>query len=530
MRGRWGAAAVLCLTACTELTQIDFSERPDALLFLVTADDLFTPLRTSEPLGLQEGRVIFGARPQLELREEERLALLVDVPLQAFFERFPGFSEELEAGLSLQLGTPPQTPQRVVAQDLSLSIQSVLPSETRFERLALEPGPRSGFPVPQAQVQALTANLRLSVEVEPEHCKPALGPLTPFGAASNILGALGELQNNERDIEDAVSVDPAGSTLLLLASGALYVARRGALVQPSDKLSSAALFPGAVGELERVAIDRRRTPKGHQRVIAVGHATDATTVPPRVMSYAFELRLSAQGKLEYVSTATIAEGFEFKDVDIDASGRTAIIGDGGNLLLLDPGGSVRRVSIPNVDPSDVARRVLWLSGGFSLLASTRNQLNLWNERADLWINERFFQQTSENAHFFGLADHDLHFWGGGSGGIFARYTNSPVPSWETPTPLPPPRFLKCGKPDFLENPQLGSSILSISISPGYLHLAIDDCNALVHVRTRDLCTSLTTPTGESPQVTSESYRQVLSVAGSVIVAGEQGRVLISAPE
>ncbi len=289
------------------------------------------------------------------------------------------------------------------------------------------------------------------------------------------------------------------------------------------------MFPGAVGELERLAIDRRLTPEGDQRVVAVGHTTDSTTVPPKPMGYAFELRLSSQGTLEYVGTATITEGFELKDVDIDASGRAAIIGDGGNLLFLDPSGAVRRVSLPSVDPSDVGRRVLWLSGEYSLIASTRNQLNLWIESADDWRNQRFIQQTSENAHFFGLADHDQHYWGGGSGGIFARYSGFSARGWELPTPLPPPRYLKCGKPDFLEKPQLGSSILSISASPGYLHLAVDDCNALVHVRTRDLCTSLTTPTDESPQVTSERYRQVIGAGGSVIVAGDQGRVLISEP-
>ncbi len=217
MRGRWGAAAVLCLTACNELSRFDLSERPDALLFLVTADDLFTPLRTSEPLGLQGGRVSFGARPQLELREEERLALLLDVPLQSFFDRFPGFSPELEAGLSLQLDTPPQTPERVVAQDLSMSILSALPDEATFERLALEPESRLGLPVSQEQAQALAANLRLSVEVDPEHCRPELGALTPYGATANILSALGELREDERDFEDGVSVDSSGELLLLLA-------------------------------------------------------------------------------------------------------------------------------------------------------------------------------------------------------------------------------------------------------------------------------------------------------------------------
>lgn len=512
---------MLGLIGCHQLSRIDLSQREDALVFLVAVNQAGSPLRISGPVGLQDGRVAFGERPQIELRAQEAEVVLVAISMASLSQRFPGFVRDRAGELNVLIEAPPAQPVQAVDEQLNTSVLAALP-QASFERLALD-AEASAEPLSSAELERLQARLSITVPVDPEFCRPQqISALVPFGRDRAVTEGLENIAEGGNRMQDLAATED-GELLFLISPGALYAVRRGRNVQPQGVLPGGAFFSAGPGSLGRFALDPR--PGAQRRLIVLGEHEDRSTDPPVFRTEAFDVRFENDA-LTLVGTATAAVGHRFRDVDVDAQGRAMIVGDGGWVWILDPEGPTRSFKVPDIAPDNTARRVVWLkeqgpAEPFDALITTKSQVHLWEE-SGRFESARFVQPTGSNVTFYAVEEGEGALWAGGTGGVLVEY--KPSRGWTRVDVMPPPSFLKCGGPEFLQQRQQVLNIRGLAFDRDHLHVTLDDCTSVMHLRTSDQCASLTAPLGEEANVTSNGYLDSI-FGGRLFVIGRNGVVL-----
>lgn len=490
--------------------------------------------RVSPPFGLEAGRVVHGAVPDVALGEPDDV-IYVELTAADLSAALPTFVPERIAESAVEIRAPPagapyasldRPYARRVRIPATAGAYTVCPGyQTRDQLEAADP----------ADVELLSERLTLVLGVDPDRCAPSIA-LRPFGDEPNVIrdadgflvdriyrsvwvpGMGGGPDRAVLAVGAQLAIVPAGGNAL----GATFTSTRGPstrfpLVGADDPCCTDGQFSGLAIDFDPARPDRRR-------LIAAGsgHRRDR---PSELVGVVLEMELTEAG-FEHVRTATIIENADFRDVAITSLGATAINGLGGLSLVFDRESSaLRRRDVPdptaswNVVPTDDRRR--------PFLAGATNRLYLFDPETGTWIEERIVEPgltpllAQSLASVFGEG---LELWAGGNlGRLFAGSPGSGIQRFRVDYP---PSFLPCADPESgLEGIVSIRDFLSSTIAGGYLFATIAKCTAPIAIELATGCATVL-DTGEPVIPIGQSLLSASSRDGRVLFSGGRGRLFI----
>lgn len=522
---RWAPllALVASCGAPPAVRPLDLGGAPDGVGFMVVLGADRAVLGVEGPFGLEDGKLSFGARPQVALTEGGGAVVLV-VPTAALVAALPGFTAA-DLPESRLTASPPHRP--AVLADGRVEEALPLPASTRFWRAddagAGEVGP--------AEVADALAKLELRVAYDPEACRPpGTGILTPFGGVSDPIA---EVQDPlASTLRDVVVVDR--DRVLTYGTGAIFVLDRGVPLRPADTEGAPRrvftvrdlIGPRSTGvDVDAIALDPTSPPDARRLAVVLGEV-DPNAEPRQVTGYLVWLTLTQRG-LTLVETGTVTPDVRLRDVSFAPDGRWMLSGDGGVVFFGAPG-ATRPVASRYAEPTvSEARRGTWTPDPERpWVITARSMFHTYFETVQRWVAQPARGQVDENLYFIGLAaaevDGQVEIWSGGAGGLL--YASRGGGEFEFVSPRTPPRLGACSQQLGEARPLYVQDVSDVALADGRVFLVSDDCTALMQVRLSDGCSSLLSVAGAEILGANRVLRGLDIQDGLLVAVGRNGKV------
>lgn len=429
--------------------------------------------RVIPPFGLEDGELIFGAPPALELDpDSSEQVVLVAMTAEDLANSYLGFevvrAEELAMTVDAASGS---------FESAKGTIQrGRIPETARTFEVELEGEEASLEPIDRSRLDRLFA---MHVPVDPEYCRvPDQSPLEPFTGVERPFQGL--VRSGSEAILAVRWLDD--DRALVLTYGAIAVVRRGT---PLDVGPGFVALPGFLPK--KLALDATGA-----RALVLGRSGIAGSA-----IWAFEVRgdaLSALSRHEHPE-------LELEDAAILHDGRQIIAQLGGDLYERDPatGALVAFEQLPRSAAEDDPVSLLALDDPqHPLVATTSSRLHLYSAREQtfstsvvsapglLGIEVLSFSSLAQGR----TAEGGLEIWAGAQYGTLFRFREL---GWQNVRIGFPPRFSSCPTFESSGATMFSGRITSAALDPSYLHLGLSTCSPVLQVRRGDHCVSLLAP-------------------------------------
>lgn len=493
--------ALTILASCTsvQVDLIDVSTSGGDYFFWLAVDENNVPRRTSAVYGIAGSQLRFGGDVLFPLQDGEARAVAVSFTRDDLTQVYSGFFVDREQELRALIGAPPTSlePRGGVAITQLPSTISIL-----------------GGSITGEQVRAA---VHLELPIDLEHCRTSPDRLVPFTASVDAYPAMSV--DLGRRIFRVRIIDR--DRVLVSSEGVVYLARRGEAFS-MDRIFTINEVPG--GNMYITSIELGPENPGGPRAVFVGGSVMDL---PAVLELALE-----NDRLTYVRTATIPSGPRFMDgrvddLELDDDGNLIAAGRPELLLVRERGSDVwhRR------DPREA-------EGGsrYQRVQATHDPADphlLSENRGFLFLGDAVTQRyakldasgTVESLSYDALAakaDGSELYAGGRFGVLIAKKRGE---QWQTQTNLLlPPRFYPCALLEANGNVRIGRTIASLTTDEDALYFALNQCNSVLRMRTRDRCFSVLAPE-EGVGVTESTLAAVDMKEGMLVAGGFDGVLL-----
>jgi hypothetical protein len=501
MRLAVAAALAAASFACVDRRVIDVPLDAYAFEygFVVLLDEEGAVTRVSQPFGVEDGALTFGALPAYDLEPEEREILLLGLPAGAVASAVADFDPARANEIELTDVIPGVLPFYV--NDTSALVIE-LPQGTRALRGEFEGG--------LADVD-LPGDFVLIVPIAPESCgRFAAGGLVPFGPSQTIIPLDPGMQSDDFFFIDLLDE----STAIGMTPRAFYLVRSDGTfsVIGSDGLPGPDpyLFAG-------FAYDR-------------GASTVWLAAVARANGLLMEISVSPF-ELGVVDTATLANA-RFADVALDPEGRPMIIAEDGGFFRFEGAGRFTELArVEGFVPDEYMHR-LHATGDDQLpyLAASEGRLHVYDADRGSWVSDTipgiWLNTYPADVAFKGNgltstrnAAGQLELWAAGTGGLLLRRVE--LEPWAAVDLHYPPRFIGCSS-GLLPYPDLvGSQTFDGLIADGEdLFITLRECTAMIQVRPGTNCTAVLSIGVSDPAFYDIDLQAIAIFGDTLVLAGE----------
>lgn len=516
----------LVLAGCSETFSFPLSDVEFDYGFVVTFGEAGGPKRVSRAFGVADGRVVFGEVPALELEEEERRFIFVALKKGVIHPAFvPARAAEIEGLLE---APPPGLVVEPSAANGRLTGKLRLPDDATLLTSALDGDDLR--PVEPGEFD-LTDRITIRIPVNPEYCQNVgQTELAPYAADARPIPA--------SDTINTVHLLDEGR-LLVADSTRIFIVPRGGVTDTSTRPGPLwSVFDDPAGmpkdSLRSVAVGPKR-PDGSLPVVAVG----GEYVVEPTYARAWPLRIEGDRIVQEGPSVQTA-GDAFRSVGFTPDGRVWIGGNEGIIATLDEDGALATaVILPHRDDLHDYTAAIHATGDseYPLMISTRSRVHVL-DREGTWTSQ-FIQRGGilgpDPLVFFGLGlvrdQEGAELWAVGSRSQIARRRDDGsfiLLEDEEMTLSYPPRFEACASSRNPGEPlDFNRHIFAAAIGSAYVHLAYENCSALVAVRRSDLCVSMVPRRGAPPTFEEASIRSMDRRGHLLVVGTTDGQVLES---
>ena len=505
---RWVLAAVGGLAACgPEQTVFDLTDRQGMeVAFLITTHSSGTPGRILGPIGLDDGAVQFGDRPDFVLRDGEEGTAIVLFEVPNLIASEPGLLLDQLSAIRLNPVDPPAEPMLEPATPPLPSLRAGrVPDDVTIvsKPTSLEP-----------RIRALLQKSTLRLPVDPEYCAGrSVTEFIPFTEESELRFPDPELAPTLTDgtvVSDTLAI--------ALQPGALYLLRRGArfnVMQETDRvLSAGSLVSG--GYFLSVAGLAEPDTEGQFIFVAVVGAGPERRI---------ELIHASSAGFGAVQTATVVRDIDLNGVAGHRDGTYLAASDSGRGILGSADGTVIRTRWSSSGDEALNSKVGAIEDDeYRWLIDTRTAAYVYPASSETWQRVRY--PNTDPPQIGGHAayrakDGTLRIIIGLQRGGFFEGT---IDGLESIVLDMPPRFAPCSTAVNDPTPLLTLDNMDIIYSAGSLFMTFEKCNAIIQVSPDSHCVSLAFPQNEDFREFFRIFR-FSERNGQILAFGQGGRVL-----
>jgi hypothetical protein len=440
----------------------------------------------------------------------------------ALSDAAPGFDASRAGEIRATIDAPPPSLVLEGNDPFHQTARAALPAGAILYHGQIASGAASLGPADESKTP-VRDRVTLHIPYDPEYCRiPNEAELTSFGDGDVPL----TFKDPKRNLEPVIGLAWLDDDrLAVLTSEYVFALSRGGHVNDDGDLLTLVPNPTSTSSMRlyHFALDPNPGASGRRHVVVVANGN--------IDSAVYDVAIDRSNRVTVTATATLANQ-TIRDTTVDATGRVLVGGVGGTVFAREAGAPsfARSADLNLAYFSDGIDRILATGDRDSpYFATTLSRGHLFDRATGQWLYDDNMSVAIGVVHAIRFnaiasgrtADGSLDLWAAGQAGVTWRRTGGGP--WAATKLLVPPRARGCSGPD--AGGALIAQYQDLAMSTGYLHIAIDGCDAVLQVRRSDLCMSVATWTGHEIQSGKTTFATVAVREGEVVAGGN---VIVSA--